>query len=70
MPYALKLLRATDKLPGKANEKSKYYAAKGEVSLKDMRERVYMKIIEDLDDTRMVSNSTLKQICYVIEEFN
>jgi hypothetical protein len=31
---------------------------------------VYLKILENTDDPRAVSNYTLKDICYLIEEFS
>lgn len=36
----------------------------------ELRERVYLKILEYSDDSRLVSNEALRDICFLFEEFS
>lgn len=40
------------------------------MSTNELREKVYLKILEYSDDSRLVSNEALRDICFLFEEFS
>ncbi|CDW88216.1 UNKNOWN [Stylonychia lemnae] len=68
-PFALKLLRVTDRVAGKKSKISKDATTSIQLDIKNLIERVNLKIIEEIDDIGKVSNDTLMQIVYIYDEF-
>ena len=68
VPFAMKFLRTADALLG-----SKAKLIKGNtrrLQLKGLREKVYLKILEESDNRRMVDNRVLIDACKLIRELN
>ena len=58
-PYAIKLMRTANQLMGKKKKHADEHINQYNFSISQLRERVYLKILEDCDDPTIVSNESL-----------
>jgi hypothetical protein len=69
-PYAIKLLRTANQLLTKKKKQAdEFILLDYKERLNELKERVYLKILEDCDNPSIVSNDTLVQSCLLFDEF-
>eukprot|EP00347_Sterkiella_histriomuscorum_P018112 403346740 len=66
-PFAMKLLRTADRVGGKLSKSKLGYHSP--IDIKTLTERVFLKIIEDINDKNKIDNYTLLQIVYLFEQY-
>ena len=65
--YAMTLLRTTDILLGKLGKHLRL-PLNAQIDTKELREHVFLKILEDCDNSKIVSNKVLISACHLIKE--
>jgi hypothetical protein len=65
----MRLLRTVNQFSRKMKKRSSSEWQPEPINLNKLRDRVYLKIMEDCDDPALVSNETLVQICLLLDEF-
>lgn len=68
MGFSIKLLQVFDKV-SKTKKNSKFVNDKKPLNLKQVTERVFMRIIEDINDKSKVDNNLLSSLAGVFEDY-